>query len=81
MEATTNKAALLDVIRNSVADPRRRLMLRGGYVLSMDPAIGNLIGDVLIEGYASGSGRLETAYARGGAADGEGGEAACSPAS
>jgi 5-methylthioadenosine/S-adenosylhomocysteine deaminase len=50
MEASSSNAALLDAIQRSATDPQRRLLLRGGYVLSMDPAIGNLVGDVLIEG-------------------------------
>ena len=50
MDATTDRAAALDLIRRSASDPRRKVVLSGGYVLSMDAAIGNLIGDVLIEG-------------------------------
>jgi cytosine/adenosine deaminase-related metal-dependent hydrolase len=31
-------------------DPGRRVLIRGGRILSMDPQIGDLVGDVLIEG-------------------------------
>ncbi|MBS1895307.1 MAG: amidohydrolase family protein [Actinobacteria bacterium] len=40
----------LAAIESAARDPRRRILLRGGYVSSMDPAIGDLVGDVLIEG-------------------------------
>jgi cytosine/adenosine deaminase-related metal-dependent hydrolase len=40
-----------DSLRGTLGDPRRRVLLRGGTVLTMDTAIGDLArGDVLIEG-------------------------------
>jgi cytosine/adenosine deaminase-related metal-dependent hydrolase len=40
----------MDLLDRSARDRSRKVLLRGGYVLSMDPAIGDLTGDVLIEG-------------------------------
>ena len=42
--------ALLDSLQRASGDPRSTTVLRGGFVLSMDPSIGNLIGDVVIQG-------------------------------
>jgi 5-methylthioadenosine/S-adenosylhomocysteine deaminase len=42
--------ATLDLLLRTEDDPRRRLLLRGGYVLSMDPEAGEFVGDVVIEG-------------------------------
>jgi 5-methylthioadenosine/S-adenosylhomocysteine deaminase len=42
--------AVLDSLRRPAASAPRRLLLRGAYVLSMDPAVGDLVGDVLLAG-------------------------------
>lgn len=48
---TNNYAALLDQLRRTGADPDRRVLITGGTVLTMDPALGTLeTGDVLIQG-------------------------------
>ena len=48
---TNNHAALLDQLRRTGADPDRRVLITGGTVLTMDPALGTLdTGDVLIQG-------------------------------
>lgn len=41
---------VLDQLNRTAADHERRILLRGGYVLSMDPEVGQFAGDVLIEG-------------------------------
>jgi cytosine/adenosine deaminase-related metal-dependent hydrolase len=41
---------VLELLNRTDQDLRRRVLLRGGYVLSMDPAIGEFVGDVLIAG-------------------------------
>jgi cytosine/adenosine deaminase-related metal-dependent hydrolase len=47
----TSRRQLLDRLRRQADDPRRRILLTGAAVVSMDPAIGTLTsGDVLIEG-------------------------------
>src|ERR1700676_269200 len=44
-------AKTLDHIERTNSDAKRRILLKGGIVVSMDPKIGNLAkGDVLIEG-------------------------------
>lgn len=44
-------AKTLERLEGSNADPKRRILLRGGVIVSMDPAVGNLPkGDILIEG-------------------------------
>ena len=40
----------LELLAHTSADPHRRILLRGGFVLSMDPTVGDFVGDVLIEG-------------------------------
>jgi 5-methylthioadenosine/S-adenosylhomocysteine deaminase len=47
---TTGASEVLDLLVRSARDTSRKVLLRGGYVLSMDPAVGDLTGDVLIEG-------------------------------
>ena len=47
---TTGASEVLDLLVRSARDRSRKVLLRGGYVLSMDPAVGDLTGDVLIEG-------------------------------
>ncbi|MBS1677439.1 MAG: amidohydrolase family protein [Actinobacteria bacterium] len=42
--------AVLDLLARTDGDSRRRILVRGGYVLSMDADVGELVGDVLIEG-------------------------------
>jgi cytosine/adenosine deaminase-related metal-dependent hydrolase len=44
-----NRAVLDRLVRDAPARAER-LLLRGGYVLTMDPALGDFAGDVLIEG-------------------------------
>ena len=40
-----------DRLQRTARDPRRRILIRGGAVLSIDPAVGNFArGDVLVEG-------------------------------
>lgn len=47
----TSHEQLLDVLQRSAADPGRRVLLTGGTVVTMDPALGIVDrGDVLIEG-------------------------------
>ena len=49
MTATTT-GSVLDILERSAGDAGRKILLRGGYVLSVDPTIGDLTCDVLIEG-------------------------------
>jgi 5-methylthioadenosine/S-adenosylhomocysteine deaminase len=50
VEAQAGDAALEQLTRTR-KDPRRRILLKGGTIISMDPAVGNFAkGDVLIEG-------------------------------
>jgi cytosine/adenosine deaminase-related metal-dependent hydrolase len=42
--------ATLDLLRRSEGDRHRRILVRGGYVLSMDARAGDFVGDLLIEG-------------------------------
>jgi cytosine/adenosine deaminase-related metal-dependent hydrolase len=49
----TGSGAREEVGDRLLGDPRRRpemILLRGGYVVTMDPTIGDLVGDVLIRG-------------------------------
>ena len=49
--ADTDNPAILDALRRSAEDPRRRVLITGGTIVSMDPQIGDLPeGDILIEG-------------------------------
>ncbi len=44
-------AATLDRLQRAVRDPRRRILLKGATIISMDPAVGDFVrGDLLIEG-------------------------------
>lgn len=44
-------ARMLERLERANSDPRRRVLLKGGVVVSMDPRVGNLAkGDLLIEG-------------------------------
>jgi cytosine/adenosine deaminase-related metal-dependent hydrolase len=43
--------AVLDALDRAAANPRRRIVIKGATILSMDPAIGDFVqGDLLIEG-------------------------------
>jgi hypothetical protein len=51
VRGTGTDAATGDRLQRASRDPRRRILIRGGTIISMDPAVGNLQrGDVLIEG-------------------------------
>lgn len=41
---------VLDQLVRNVPEPPERLVLRGGFVITMDPAVGDFAGDVLIRG-------------------------------
>ena len=44
-------AATLDRLERASSDPRRRILIKGATILSMDPAVGDFVqGDLLIEG-------------------------------
>jgi 5-methylthioadenosine/S-adenosylhomocysteine deaminase len=44
-------AATRDRLERASRDPRRRILIRGGTIISMDPGVGNLVrGDLLIDG-------------------------------
>jgi cytosine/adenosine deaminase-related metal-dependent hydrolase len=51
MDTLDRRDAVLDALHSAAADPERRILLTGGTVLSMDPAVGDFErGDVLVEG-------------------------------
>ena len=44
-------AVTLDRLQRAVRDPRRRILLKGATIISMDPAVGDFVrGDLLVEG-------------------------------
>ena len=47
---TTTSAALLDQLRRQSADPNRRILFTGATIVTMDPELGTLQGDLLVEG-------------------------------
>src|SRR5690348_3181950 len=47
---TPRGQALLESLQRTSGDSNRKVILRGGFVMSMDPSIGNLVGNVVIEG-------------------------------
>jgi 5-methylthioadenosine/S-adenosylhomocysteine deaminase len=50
-QTTTEDATALDRLERASSDPRRRILIKGATVLSMDPAVGDFVqGDLLIEG-------------------------------
>jgi len=46
----TTSAGLLDQLRRQSADPRRRILFTGATIVTMDPELGILHGDLLVEG-------------------------------
>ncbi|MDV9174136.1 amidohydrolase family protein [Streptomyces sp. W16] len=46
----TTSAAVLEQLRRRSADPRRRILLTGATIVTMDPELGTLQGDLLVEG-------------------------------
>ncbi|WP_262057460.1 amidohydrolase family protein [Streptomyces sp. STR69] len=46
----TTSAAVLEQLRRQSADPRRRILLTGATIVTMDPELGILQGDLLVEG-------------------------------
>ncbi|WP_328931796.1 MULTISPECIES: amidohydrolase family protein [unclassified Streptomyces] len=46
----TTSAALLDRLRRQSADPSRRILFTGATIVTMDPELGTVHGDLLVEG-------------------------------
>lgn len=46
----TTSAGLLDQLRRQSADPNRRILFTGATIVTMDPELGTLRGDLLVEG-------------------------------
>ncbi|WP_033281668.1 amidohydrolase family protein [Streptomyces sp. NRRL F-525] len=47
---TTTSASLLDQLRRQSADPNRRILFTGATIVTMDPELGTVQGDLLVEG-------------------------------